>query len=111
MQPDLLAWRGNATASGPRPTAADSAPVKATSRQRWDAFAAAHADIAAWCLATARRIVAAGHRRVSAKAIVELARAEFATPINNSATAGLGEWLSEHEDLRPFVERRGKAMP
>ena len=23
----------------------------------------------------------------------------------------LGEWLSEHEDLRPFVERRGKATP
>ena len=111
MQPDLLAWRGNATTSGPRPTAADGAPAKATSRERWDAFARAHADIAAWCLATARRIVEAGHRRVSAKAIVELARAEFATPINNSATAGLGEWLSEHEDLRPFVERRGKATP
>ncbi len=111
MQPDLLAWRGNATTSGPRPTAADGAPAKATSRERWDAFARAHADIAAWCLATARRFGGAGHRRVSAKAIVELARAEFATPINNSATAGLGEWLSEHEDLRPFVERRGKATP
>ncbi len=111
MQPDLLAWRGNATTNGPRPTAADGAPVKATGRERWDAFARAHTDIAAWCLATARRIVAAGHKRVSAKAIVEMARAEFATPINNSATAGLGEWLSEHEDLRPFVERRGKAIP
>lgn len=110
-QPDLLAWRGNATTSGPRPTAADGTPTKATSRERWDAFARANPTIAAWCLATARRIVAAGHKRVSAKAIVELARAEFATPINNSATAGLGEWLSEHDDLRPYVERRGKAAP
>ena len=111
MQPDLLSWRGNATTSGPRPASAAGAPVKATSRERWEAFARAQPEIAAGCLATARRLVAAGHKRVSAKAIVELARAEFATPINNSATAGLGEWLSEHEDLRPFVERRGKAIP
>lgn len=110
-QPDLLSWVASPTTSGPRSAASDGARTKATSRERWDAFACAHADIAAWCLAAARRIVAAGHRRVSAKAIVELARAEFATPINNSATAGLGEWLSEHEDLRPFVERRGKATP
>lgn len=110
-QPDLLSWRGASTTSGPRPTAADGQPVKATSRERWEAWRAAHPDEAAWCLWYARNLVGDGASRISAKAIVEVCRARFHIAINNSATAGLGEWLSEHEDLRPFVERRGKAAP
>ncbi len=116
LQPDLLAWRGNATTSGPRPSTADGAPVKATSRERWDAWMAANTDKAPSILTEARRIVdvafAAGLApRVSAKAIAEWIRATYLVSFNNSATAGFGEWLSEHEDLRPFVERRGKATP
>ena len=42
-----------------------------------------------------------------AKAIIDLDDAVAGL----AATAGLGEWLSEHEDLRPYVERRGKAAP
>lgn len=106
-QPDLLSWRGNATTSGPRPTAADGTPTKATSRERWDAWAALHAEKLPEILAEARRRIP----RVSAKAIAEFIRAYWCVPFNNSATAGLGEWLSEHEDLRPYVERRGKANP
>lgn len=113
---DLLAWRGNETTSGPRPAAADGTPVKATSRDRWNAWDALHAEIVPDVLAEARRIVdvalAAGLKpRISAKALVEWIRAKYLVEFNNSATAGLGEWLSEHEDLRPFVERRGKAAP
>ncbi len=115
-QPDLLSWRGAATTSGPRPTAADGHPVKATSRERWDAFAAAYPGRASAVLEEARRLVdvalADGRKpRVSAKALTEWLRARYMTSINNSATAGLGEWLSEHDDLRPYVERRGKANP
>ena len=115
-QPDLLAWRGNATTSGPRPTAADGQPVKATSRERWDAWAALHAEKLPEILAEARyrvRVAIEERRspRISAKAIAEWIRTKYLVSFNNSATAGLGEWLSEHEDLRPFVERRGKAAP
>lgn len=110
-QTDLLSWRGASTTSGPRPTAADGQPVKATSRERWEAWRKAHPDEAAWCLSRAREEVRCGASRVSAKAIVEACRALHHVEMNNSATAGLGEWLSEHEDLRPFVERRGKAAP
>ena len=115
-QPDLLSWRGASTTSGPRPTAADGTPTKATSRERWDAWARAYPQLAMAVLGEAcRRVIEAvreGRKpRVSAKALTEWVRATYRVSINNSATAGLGEWLSEHEDLRPFVERRGKAMP
>jgi replication-associated recombination protein RarA len=59
----------------------------------------------------AREQVRNGATRVSAKRLAEEVRATFHVDFNNSATAGLGEWLSEHEDLRPYVERRGKAAP
>ena len=115
-QPDLLSWRGASTTSGPRPTAADGKPVKATSRERWDAWAKEYPTHAAAVLWEARvRVTNARTEgrapRVSAKALTEWLRATYRVSINNSATAGLGEWLSEHEDLRPFVERRGKAAP
>ena len=115
-QPDLLSWRGASTTSGPRPTAADGKPVKATSRERWEAWRDTNVVVAAWILAVARTEVdvalAEGRKpRVSAKLLTERARAFFQVSINNNATAGLGEWLSEHEDLRPYVERRGKAAP
>lgn len=113
-QPDLLSWRGASTTSGPRPTAADGKPVKATSRERWDAWAKEYPTHAAAVLWEARvRVTNARTEgrapRVSAKALAEWVRSNYVVSINNSATAGLGEWLSEHDDLRPYVERRGKA--
>ena len=115
-QPDLLSWRGASTTSGPRPTAADGQPTKATSRERWDAWRAANPLLAIEILNHARWLVAEAtldgrDPRISAKGLVEWFRATHRVSFNNSATAGLGEWLSEHEDLRPFVERRGKATP
>jgi hypothetical protein len=116
-QPDLLSWRGASTTSGPRPTAADGQPVKATSRERWDAWAKEYPTHAVAVLWEARvRVTNARTEgrapRVSAKALAEWVRSNYVVSINNSATAGLGEWLSEHEDLRPYVERRArKAAP
>lgn len=115
-QPDLLSWRAAPTTSGPRSAASDGEQPKATSRELWDAWAKEYPDIASSVLWDARRRVtdakAAGRRpRVSAKALAEWVRSNYVVSINNSATAGLGEWLSEHEDLRPYVERRGKATP
>ncbi len=103
----MLSWVASPTTSGPRSAASDGARTKATSRERWDAWAALHSEKLPEILAEARRRIP----RVSAKAIAEFIRAYWCVPFNNSATAGLGEWLSEHEDLRPFVERRGKAIP
>lgn len=110
-QPDLLSWVAAPATSGPRSAASDGARTKATSRQRWDAWAKARPDLAAWILDRAREQVRNSATRVSAKRLAEDVRATFHVDFNNSATAGLGEWLSEHEDLRPFVERRGKATP
>lgn len=116
-KPDIISWVAAPTTSGPRSAASDGARTKATSRERWDAWMAAHPDVVPAVLARARSIVvcragdARGNPRVSAKEITEWIRATYRVSINNSATAGLGEWLSEHEDLRPYVERRGKAAP
>lgn len=101
-QPSLLTWHAAPTTSGPRTAASDGERTRATSRERWDAWANEHADKLPAVLAEARRRVdvayAAGIKpRVGAKALGEWI----------SATAGLGEWLAEHEDLRPYVERRG----
>ena len=111
-QPSLLTWPAAPTTSGPRTAASDGERTRATSRERWDAWANEHADKLPAVLAEARRRVdvayAAGIKpRVGAKALGEWIRATYLVSFNNSATAGLGEWLAEHEDLRPYVERRG----
>lgn len=111
-QPSLLTWPAAPTTSGPRTAASDGERTRATSRERWDAWAKVYAFRPKAILEHARHIVACaiadGRKpRVSAKALVEWFRATFRVSIDNSATAGLGEWLAEHEDLRPYVERRG----
>ena len=115
-KPDIISWVAAPTTSGPRSAASDGARTKATSRERWDAWAKEYSTHAAAVLWEARvRVTNARTEgrapRVSAKALTEWLRATYRVSINNSATAGLGEWLSEHEDLRPYVERRGKAAP
>lgn len=110
MQPDLLAWRAAATTSGPRPTAADGMPTKATSRERWDAFVAAHYTVATAMLDVARARHARGER-VSAKAIVEWARAEFRISINNTMTAAIGDWFAEQIPGVKVERRARKATP
>ena len=111
-QPSLLTWPAAPTTSGPRTAASDGERTRATSRERWDAWAKFSAHHARSILEHARYLVAEaildGRKpRISAKALVEWFRATYRVSINNSATAGLGEWLAEHEDLRPYVERRG----
>lgn len=169
-QPDLLSWRGASTTSGPRPTAADGQPVKATSRERWDAWAKEYPTHAAAVLWEARvratnartegrapRVVTSdttscferewpgGHytawpwsstRRLTGRCpryvrrkedlVKERSRLDLVggqlghvrkslarevARADAQARRYLGEWLSEHDDLRPYVERRGKATP
>ena len=111
-QPSLLTWPAAPTTSGPRTAASDGERTRATSRERWDAWTTFNANHARAILEHARYLVAEaildGRRpRISAKALAEWFRATQRVSFNNSATAGLGEWLAEHEDLRPYVERRG----
>lgn len=108
-QVDLLTWHAAPTTSGPRTAASDGERVKATPAERWAAFVAAHALIADAMLNRARDLCAAG-QRVSAKAIAELARAEFKTPINNTAVAAFAAWLVERDPrLAGAIERRTRA--
>lgn len=106
-QADLLNWRADATISGPRSAASDGPARKATSVERWCAFADAHPAIAKAMLNRAQYT----DGRVSAKALVEWARATFRASINNSATAGLATWLATMDPtLADRIEtRRRKA--
>jgi hypothetical protein len=106
VQPDLLTWVAAPTTSGPRSEASDGTRAKATSRERWGAFATAHPAIAAAIRDRAEAQAAAGER-VSAKALTEWARATYRVSLNNSSTAGMAAWLIEQRPpLASHIERR-----
>lgn len=100
---DLLSWRAAPTTSGPRTASSDGHPPKATSSERWAAFVEAHKDVADKILARARNC----YGRVSTKQLTEWARATFRVEINNSATAGMADWLiAQAPELLERIERR-----
>ncbi len=106
-QPSLLTWPAAPTTDGPRTAASDGERTRATPAERWAAFVAAHPRIADAMLNRARDMYAGRCQRVSAKAIAEWARAEFKTPINNTAVAAMAAWLVERDPaLASVIERR-----
>ena len=62
----------------------------------WEAFHAAHYDVAQWMVELAEEDARTG--RVSARAIAERVRSRFRVSINNSLTASIARWLVE---IRP----------
>lgn len=108
---DLLAWQPAPTTGGPRPRDRDLAPVTASPSDRFEAWRTRQPEIVAWILARATEAATAGER-VSAKALVEAARAQFRTPINNTVTAPLGAWLAAQSPaLAACIERRERKRP
>lgn len=113
MTLDLLAWKADATTSGPRSPSSDGPRTRATPAARWASFVEAHPFIAAWILEEAQHRYDAGALRISAKALAEEARAKFHVPLNNTGVAAMALWLVERDArLGDVIERRvRKAAP
>lgn len=111
MQPDLFQWSPPAPVAAPTveptPDKFRRAPGDPRDyRAEWDAFVAAHYEIAAWIAHAALADLRDG-KRVEVNALFALARARFRCTLNNSWRAGAADYLIEHHpELRDAITRR-----